>query len=87
MCESERQSSHGHPCRCNALIDRPARLAGGIILKLAYGYATREHDDPFVRQAEIVLAQFSVATMPGAFLVDIVPWRLSSLQHTRRAHD
>jgi hypothetical protein len=63
------------------------RLAGGIILKLAYGYTTLEHDDPFVQQAEIALAQFSVAAMPGAFLVDTIPWRPSFLQRIWCAHD
>ncbi|KAI0028835.1 cytochrome P450 [Vararia minispora EC-137] len=49
------------------------RVAGGIILRLAYGYPTREDGDPFVRRAETVVTQFSQASVPGVFLVDAIP--------------
>jgi hypothetical protein len=50
------------------------RTAGGIILKLAYGYDTRENNDPFVERADSAVEQFSKSTEPGAFVVDIIPW-------------
>lgn len=47
--------------------------AGAIILKLAYGYTIREDEDPFVTLADRAMAQFTEATTPGAFLVDVFP--------------
>ncbi|KAI0030172.1 cytochrome P450 [Vararia minispora EC-137] len=49
------------------------KAAGGIILRLAYGYPMLEDDDPFVRRADAVVAQFSQTAVPGRFLVDAIP--------------
>ena len=54
------------------------RTAGAIILKLAYGYTTREEDDPFVHSADVAVDQFSKTTEPGAFVVDVLPFRTPS---------
>ncbi|KAK7892475.1 hypothetical protein LTR67_007572 [Exophiala xenobiotica] len=52
--------------------------AGAIILKIAYGYTIDAHrPDPLVVLADEALDQFSQATVPGRWLVDILP----ALQH------
>ncbi|KAI0030170.1 cytochrome P450 [Vararia minispora EC-137] len=59
--------------RPESLREHIRKAAGGIILRLAYGYRTREEGDPFVQQADMVLTQFSQTIVPGVFLVDVVP--------------
>ncbi|KAG6846890.1 hypothetical protein H0H93_011243, partial [Arthromyces matolae] len=49
------------------------RLTGGIILQLTYGYEVQEGTDPLVTLIEGVNDNFSLATVPGAFIVDILP--------------
>lgn len=46
---------------------------------MAYGY-TVDNDgrDPLVELIEDSLRDFNVAAQPGAFLVDIIPWRIVS---------
>jgi hypothetical protein len=52
--------------------------AGAIILRIAYGYAIEAHkEDPLVKIADEVLLQFSLASVPGAWLVDVLPARMS----------
>lgn len=46
---------------------------GSIILKISHGYEVREKRDPFVELAERATEQFSTATAPGGFLVDVLP--------------
>ncbi|KAG6811137.1 hypothetical protein H0H92_008833 [Tricholoma furcatifolium] len=48
-------------------------LAGGIIMELTYGYEVQEKDDPFVNLIEGSNANFSAASVPGAFAVDFFP--------------
>lgn len=51
---------------------------GAIILKLTYGYTIdTTKRDPLVDVAEKALEQFSLAVVPGAWLVDIIPIRES----------
>ncbi|EPQ59616.1 cytochrome P450 [Gloeophyllum trabeum ATCC 11539] len=47
--------------------------AGSIILQIAYGYIVKDEADPIVDIVEKATEQFSLATAPGAFLVDIIP--------------
>ncbi|TFY59478.1 hypothetical protein EVG20_g7775 [Dentipellis fragilis] len=49
------------------------KTAGAIILNMAYGYKIKDGDDPLVNNVEIAVDQFSEATAPGAFLVDVLP--------------
>lgn len=49
------------------------KLDGAIIMKLIYGIEVQEKDDPFVSLIEKANGNFSVATAPGAFLVDVFP--------------
>lgn len=56
------------------LLEHVRTEAGAIILKMAYGYTIQPHGtDPLVAIADLALAQFSVASMPGAWLVDTMP--------------
>ncbi|KAF7331776.1 hypothetical protein MKEN_00057500 [Mycena kentingensis (nom. inval.)] len=56
------------------------KAAGTIILHMAYGYETKENNDPFVQLADQATEQFSLATAPGGFMVDLIP----VLRHTPR---
>ncbi|KAG6895729.1 hypothetical protein C0992_012999 [Termitomyces sp. T32_za158] len=47
--------------------------AGAIITRITYGYKVKENDDIFVDLANKSMAQFSVATTPGGFMVDVLP--------------
>ncbi|RYC62135.1 hypothetical protein CHU98_g4072 [Xylaria longipes] len=48
--------------------------AGAIILKMVYGYSIgSETSDPLVKLADTAVEQFSIATMPGRWLVDVIP--------------
>lgn len=50
--------------------------AAAIVLKISHGYTVLETErDPFVTLAETTLEEFSLSTAPGAFLVDVLPWR------------
>ncbi|KAI0027158.1 cytochrome P450 [Vararia minispora EC-137] len=49
------------------------KFAGAVILRMTYAYTPREHDDPLVQLAEDTLAQFSVVSQAGVFLVDTIP--------------
>ncbi|KAF9534995.1 cytochrome P450 [Crepidotus variabilis] len=47
--------------------------AGSVILRVSHGYEVKETYDQFVDLADRATDQFSLATAPGAFLVDLVP--------------
>jgi len=47
--------------------------AGSIILRISHGYEVQENNDPFVALADKANSEFSIATSPGAFLVDMFP--------------
>ncbi|KIP11879.1 hypothetical protein PHLGIDRAFT_124541 [Phlebiopsis gigantea 11061_1 CR5-6] len=49
------------------------KTAGAIILNLVYGYRVGEGTDPIVDLVETAVEQFSQATTPGAFYVDMFP--------------
>ncbi|KAI0128219.1 putative cytochrome P450 oxidoreductase OrdA-like protein [Hypoxylon sp. NC0597] len=49
--------------------------AGAVILKIAYGYTAESHrDDPLIDMAGIAMDNFSRAAVPGAFVVDVLPF-------------
>ncbi|KAJ6575619.1 cytochrome P450 [Mycena vulgaris] len=56
------------------LLDSIRHYAGSVILRVTYGYQTAPQDDKFLLLAERVMAVFSLATQPGAWAVDILPW-------------
>jgi hypothetical protein len=43
------------------------------IMKIGYGIAVRETNDPYISVAEEVLNGLAQAGVPGTFLVDLVP--------------
>ncbi|EOA92259.1 uncharacterized protein SETTUDRAFT_114627 [Exserohilum turcica Et28A] len=49
--------------------------AGGVILKITYGYNTLPHgEDPLVNLASKTMDQFADATVPGRWAVDLFPF-------------
>ena len=42
-------------------------------MKLTYGYTVKDNSDEYVKIAERAVDKFSVATAPGAYLVDVFP--------------
>jgi hypothetical protein len=44
-------------------------FAGSIVLKITYGYTTKEQDDPLILSAEKVMRAFNLAAS-----LDTVPW-------------
>ncbi|KAF5019368.1 hypothetical protein F66182_8618 [Fusarium sp. NRRL 66182] len=60
------------------VLDQPDKLkdhAGAVILKIAYGYTAEQfEDDVLVDMAGEAMNNFAVAAVPGAFLVDIMPF-------------
>ena len=48
-------------------------MAGGIAISLAYGVQVQNTNDPFVEMSEIAVQSALDATIPGAFLVDVMP--------------
>ena len=51
------------------------REVGTVALNLAYGYEAQEEGDQFINLLDCGMEEFSVATAPGAFFVDIFPPR------------
>ena len=51
------------------------REAGSVILKITYGYTAEAHGrDPFVELAGKTMQTFAEATVPGKWIVDILPF-------------
>ncbi|KAF8165086.1 cytochrome P450 [Crassisporium funariophilum] len=49
------------------------KTAGAVVLRISHGYEVQENNDPFVELADQATEQFSLATAPGGFLVDLIP--------------
>jgi len=59
----------------DALLQHIRKEAGSLILKIAYGYTSEPHkNDPLIDMAGDAMDKFARAGVPGAFLVDIVPF-------------
>ncbi|KAF1954731.1 O-methylsterigmatocystin oxidoreductase [Byssothecium circinans] len=57
------------------LFDHIRKEAGSVILKITYGYTTEARgNDPFVDLAGKTMMQFADATVPGKWIVDILPF-------------
>jgi hypothetical protein len=54
------------------LVSRSA--VNAATLRFAYGYKVQDMDDPLVHLTEMVNEQFACASIPGAFLVDVLPF-------------
>lgn len=60
------------------LTNEECREAGAVILKIAYGYTAETHKkDPLIEMAGDAMDKFARAAVPGAFMVDIMPFRMS----------
>lgn len=46
-----------------------------MVLRISHGYEVKEINDPFVEIADEATHQFSLATAPGGYLVDLIPAR------------
>ncbi|KAF9036068.1 cytochrome P450 [Hymenopellis radicata] len=56
-----------------ALATHVRKSAGAIVLRISHGYEVKENNDPFIQLADQATEQFSAATAPGAYMVDLVP--------------
>ncbi|KAF4601249.1 hypothetical protein EYR38_005901 [Pleurotus pulmonarius] len=50
------------------------QTVGSVTLRITHGYETREANDPFIELADKATEQFSLATAPGGWMVDFIPW-------------
>lgn len=55
------------------MVNPSLSTTGALIMSLAYGFDIKSHDNPFLTAAQRALITLEVATVPGAFLVDIFP--------------
>ncbi|KZT42515.1 cytochrome P450 [Sistotremastrum suecicum HHB10207 ss-3] len=49
-------------------------MTGSLILLIAYGYKSAPTGDPLVEVVNEAMEQFSRASEPGVWLVDLIPW-------------
>lgn len=49
-------------------------MIGGHIMTMAYGIDVQEHDDPYLAAQDHAADCFKLALVPGAFLVDVLPF-------------
>ncbi|CAE7110694.1 unnamed protein product [Rhizoctonia solani] len=55
------------------LISHIRHTAGATVVRLTYGYTPKDQDNEYIKIAELVMDHFSLASTPGAFMVDIFP--------------
>lgn len=57
------------------LFDHIRKEAGSVILKITYGYTTTaQGSDPFVDLAGRTMGDFAEVTVPGRWMVDVIPF-------------
>ncbi|KAF5011718.1 hypothetical protein FDECE_2178 [Fusarium decemcellulare] len=62
-------------CDSDNLQDHLNQISGSIMLRILYNYETDPNkNDPLVANSNQVMEDFSKATSPGAWLVDLIPW-------------
>ena len=49
-------------------------MAGETIMSIAYGLDVQHNDDPYIMAAELGVRSLVIAAIPGAFLVDVLPF-------------
>lgn len=54
-------------------------MAGGLIMSVACAIDVQEKDDPYLTTAEHAIDCMRKTLVPGAYLVDILPFRMSRL--------
>lgn len=61
------------------LADHIRRETGALVLRIAYGYtAERKGRDVLIEMAGDAMDAFAAAAVPGAFLVDMLPFCMDS---------
>ncbi|TFK68106.1 cytochrome P450 [Pluteus cervinus] len=65
----------------NGLLDEPQKFipllrlaAGRIVMSVTYGLPVDTPEDLYITEAEETMEMITKATLPGAFLVDLLPW-------------
>ncbi|KAK7031915.1 cytochrome P450 [Favolaschia claudopus] len=58
---------------CGDVVEHFRHMAGALVMEITYGIDVREAEDPYIKVAEGAMYGLSVASIPGAFLVDSVP--------------
>jgi len=61
-----------YPALCTLLTT--SRMNGGSILELVYGYKIQDKDDPFVKNADVAISDFTKIISPG-WMVEFIPAR------------
>lgn len=51
------------------------RTVASIVFQISHGYSVTKDDDPLVQLAERATHEFSLASAPGSFFVDLLPAR------------
>ena len=49
-------------------------MTGATAISLAYGLDVQDVNDPFVNMSQLAFDTALEASVPGAFLVDVIPW-------------
>ena len=49
-------------------------MTGATAISLAYGVDVQDDNDPFVNMSQLAFDTALEASVPGAFLVDVIPW-------------
>lgn len=49
-------------------------MVGGEIMELGYGIEVQEENDPWIAMAEISEAAVAATLIPGAYMVDLLPF-------------
>ncbi|KAJ7498204.1 cytochrome P450 [Mycena galericulata] len=55
------------------VMDHLRHLAGEIIMSVAYGIKVQPQNDPFIALSKAALHSLVIASVPGKFLVDVIP--------------
>ncbi|KAJ6579966.1 cytochrome P450 [Mycena vulgaris] len=73
----ERAGAHG---LLRGLLEDPhdvmghfTRLAGALVLDVTYGIDVRRSDYPYIKLAQEAIEGLTIASLPGRFLVDVIP--------------
>ncbi|KAI0691239.1 cytochrome P450 [Cerioporus squamosus] len=86
--------------RDDSLVREIQKLAGGIIVMIAYGYKSTGDEDVIIKTVDKAMEDFAIIFAPGAFLADVFPiltrvpswfpggaWRRRIPEYARTVHD
>ena len=62
----------------HSIYSTTSRLTGSLALSIAYGIQADTPDDKYLRLYREMMRSFSEASVPGTFVVDVLPSRESS---------